>query len=262
MSAGSAPMPPARRRGRPDGPGNPAARSCDAEASSASWRLWAGEGRAPAFSRGRSGRRRARPATAPGNSFPPARTRAFAARSKRAAGRRPALRCGPDGAPHATCRMGTPGCRPAPPPAFGRHEGRGGRGLPNPEPPMLDDLLSHPVPADTDDDAAQSPPPPFTRSTNWRSMAAGPSRTTPTRGPCPSRTPPKARSPAPSMPSPICSAAPGSKMTCPTCSGPSSTCSTARPTGSRAISTTTSRRNAAPKPSRTAPRSSRSTWSA
>ena len=61
--------------------------------------LWAGEGRAPAFSRGRSGRKRARPATAPGNSFPPARTRAFAARSKRAAGRRPALRCGPDGHP-------------------------------------------------------------------------------------------------------------------------------------------------------------------
>src|SRR3954469_23315691 len=78
---------------------------------------------------------------------------------KRAAGRRPSLRCGPDGAPHATCRMGTPGCRPAPPPAFGRHEGRGGRGLPNPEPPMLDDLLSHPVPADTDDNAGQSPSP-------------------------------------------------------------------------------------------------------
>ena len=84
---------------------------------------------------------------------------------------------------------------------------------------MLDDLLAHPVLADTDDAPAQSPPPPFTRSTNWRSMAAGPSRTTPTRGPCPSRTSPKARSPAPSMPSPICSAAPGSRTTCPTCSG-------------------------------------------
>ena len=141
-SAGSAPMPPVRRRGRPDGPGNPAASVLRCGSVIGVVPLWAGEGRAPAFSRGRSGRRRARPATAPGNSFPPARTRAFAARSKRAAGRRPALRCGPDGAPHATCRMGTPGCRPAPPPAFGRHEGRGGRGLPNPEPPMLDDLLS------------------------------------------------------------------------------------------------------------------------
>src|SRR5215210_2814284 len=118
--------------------------------------LWVGEGRAPAFLRGRSGRRRVRPATAPGDSFPPARTRAFAARSKRAAGRRPSLRYGPDGAPHATCRMVTPGCRPDPPPAFGRHEGRGGRGLPNPEPPMLDDLLSHPVPADTDHDVGQA----------------------------------------------------------------------------------------------------------
>src|SRR3954471_1737577 len=133
--------------------------------------LWAGEGRAPAFSKGRSGRKRARPATAPGNSFPPARTRAFAARSKRAAGRRPTPRCRPDGAPHATrrigrggppqatCRWGPRGCRPAPPPAFGRHEGRGGRGLPNPEPPMLDDLLSPPVPADTDYDAGQAPSP-------------------------------------------------------------------------------------------------------
>src|SRR3954469_2772913 len=55
--------------------------------------------------------------------------------------------------------MRTPGCRPAPPPAFGRHEGRGGRGLPNPEPPMLDDLLSHPVPADTNDDVGQVPSP-------------------------------------------------------------------------------------------------------
>ncbi|CCG42817.1 hypothetical protein PHAMO_470068 [Magnetospirillum molischianum DSM 120] len=155
--------------------------------------------------------------------------------------------------------FGPPGAPPVPALAGDPREGRDGRGPSDEEPAMTTNSLPFldPDPESEPETHAQSATASLLDELTLYFYRPGQDEP----DPCPSPRQCGANSPASSTPSPPCWPTPDSRTISPTCCGHSSPSSTARSTGSSAISTPMNRRRTAPGWNRTARRCARSNWS-